>query len=92
MSCFHLDNQSCASALARAPLNFQVQMRTSSGSASSLLDLPGVGAVPAVQTCKWFLGFCSLQKLIRASLQLMGSEEELPLDQGVEQNSDIAQY
>lgn len=39
MSCFHLCDRCCISALARAPLNFQVQMRSSSASASSLLDL-----------------------------------------------------
>lgn len=39
MSCFHLCDQCCISVLAKAPLNFQVQMRPNSASASSLLDL-----------------------------------------------------
>lgn len=49
-------------------------------------------AVPAVQNCKWLPGFCSLQKLIRASLHLTGTNEELPPDWGVECDPDMAQY
>lgn len=46
--------------------------------------------VSTEENCKWLPGVCSLQELISTSLQLMGSNEQLSSDWGVEHDSSTA--
>lgn len=85
--CFYLLKKCCVSALVENQFSVQLKSPWAIGSWCIMAHM-----VSTVENHKWLPGVCSFQELISTSLQLMGSNEQLSLEWGVEHDSGTAQH